>query len=58
MQCSKRHPDRTICGKRFCNRCILNRSVVSLSLITSLFLIDCDALRMATQVPRYSVCPR
>ncbi|KAG2117539.1 hypothetical protein BD769DRAFT_1778038 [Suillus cothurnatus] len=25
MQCSKRHPDRTICGKRFCNRCILNR---------------------------------
>ncbi|KAG2113231.1 hypothetical protein DEU56DRAFT_698014, partial [Suillus clintonianus] len=25
MQCSKRRPDRQICGKRFCNRCILNR---------------------------------
>ncbi|KAG2127457.1 uncharacterized protein EDB93DRAFT_1096540 [Suillus bovinus] len=25
MQCSKRRPDRTICGKRFCNGCILNR---------------------------------
>ncbi|KAG2074523.1 hypothetical protein BDR04DRAFT_1008079, partial [Suillus decipiens] len=25
MQCSKRRPDQQICGKRFCNRCILNR---------------------------------
>ncbi|KIK36007.1 hypothetical protein CY34DRAFT_95179, partial [Suillus luteus UH-Slu-Lm8-n1] len=25
MQCSKRRPDRQICGKRFCNRCMLNR---------------------------------
>ncbi|KAG1741704.1 hypothetical protein EDB19DRAFT_1704721 [Suillus lakei] len=25
MQCSKRRPDKSICGKRFCNRCMLNR---------------------------------
>ncbi|KAG2367617.1 hypothetical protein BDR07DRAFT_254361 [Suillus spraguei] len=58
MQCSKRRPDRQICGKRFCNRCILNRSVAFLSLISSPFLIDYDVLRMVAQVPRDSVCPR
>lgn len=29
MQCSKRRQDRQICGKLFCDRCILNRSVIS-----------------------------
>lgn len=42
MHCSKRRPDRSICGKRFCNKCILNRSVVSLSFTSSPFLIDCN----------------
>lgn len=36
MQCSKRRPDRQICGKRFCNRCMLNRSVVFLFFLASL----------------------
>ncbi|KAG0702573.1 hypothetical protein DFH29DRAFT_1069086 [Suillus ampliporus] len=40
MTCSKRHQDQHICGKRFCNRCIMNRSVVFLCSISSLFLID------------------
>lgn len=58
MQCSKRRPDRQICGKRFCNRCMLNRSVVFLSFLSSPFLIDCNSPRMVAQVPRDSICPR
>jgi len=40
MQCSKLRQDRQICGKLFCDRCIIQRSVISPS-STSHFLIDC-----------------
>lgn len=41
MQCSKRRQNRQICGKLFCDRCIIERSVISPSTIPSHFLIDC-----------------
>ena len=48
MQCSKRRQDHEICGKLFCDRCILNRSVSSPPFISSHFLINCLPLRART----------